>query len=435
MESSRYQSGFGNHFATEALAGTLPQGQNSPQQAAHGLYTEQISGSSFTIRRSENLRSWLYRIQPSVVHPPLTLIQSGDLCAGDFSRPTTPNQLRWDPLPHAVSPEKKDFLEGLAIWAESGDLKSQQGCGVYLYACNQSMKDRFFQDSDGELLIVPQEGALLFRTEFGELTAAPGEIAVIPRGVKFQALLGAGVKQARGYVCENYGAPFRLPDLGVIGSNGLANPRDFEYPIACFEQRRGSFELAVKFQGHLWGCELDHSPLDVVAWHGNYAPYRYNLKNFQVVNTVSFDHSDPSIFTVLSSPSEYPGVANIDFVIFPPRWMVAEHTFRPPYFHRNCMSEFMGMIRGVYDGKTQGGFEPGASSLHNCMSAHGPDAGSLEKAAQEDLKPVYQKDALAMMFESRWVFRPTAAALDSAQLQKDYSSCWRGIEPKFAPPK
>jgi homogentisate 1,2-dioxygenase len=301
---------------------------------------------------------------------------------------------------------------------------------VHMYAANRSMQDRVFYDADGELLVVPQLGGLVLFTEFGRLAITPGEIGVVPRGVRFRADLD-GVA-ARGYVCENYGAPFRLPELGPIGSNGLANPRDFLAPVAAFEDGDAPTQVVAKFGGHLWGTQLDHSPLDVVAWHGNYYPYKYDLARFNAMNSVSFDHPDPSIFTVLTSASDTAGVANVDFVIFPPRWVVAERTFRPPYFHRNVMSEFMGLVKGEYDAK-QGGFVPGGASLHNAMSPHGPDHASYEKAVSAELKPQYLADTLAFMFESRHVLEPTREALQSAALDPDYDAAWGGFRKAAVP--
>lgn len=423
----RYQTGFGNELATEAEPDALPVGQNSPQRAPYGLYAEQLSGSAFTAPRSENLRSWLYRIRPSVVHKKFQQVKQADLRSRPFSAEhATPNQLRWDPM--AVPDQPVDFVEGLRTYAGNGDSASWRGCAVHVYAINRDMTDRFFYDADGELLIVPELGSLFLRTEFGAIYVRPGEIAVIPRGVKFQVRLPD--KQARGYVCENYGQPFRLPNLGPIGANGLANPRDFLTPHAAYEKLEGDFQLLTKYGGGLWSAEMHHSPLDVVAWHGNYAPYKYDLARFQTVNTVSFDHSDPSIFTVLTSASELEGVANVDFVIFPPRWLVAENTFRPPYYHRNCMSEFMGLIFGVYDAKEEG-FVPGGASLHNCMSAHGPDSSTFEKASTAELKPVYAANTLAFMFESSLTFTPTEFALKTPLLQKDYHGCWSDLESNF----
>ncbi len=420
----QYQTGFSNEFASEAVAGALPVGQNSPQRAPLGLYAEQFSGTPFTAPRHQNRRAWLYRIRPSVTHRPFEPHDAGRIRGRFDEADTTPNQLRWDPFPIVDG----DFIDGLTTICGNGDPAVNSGIAVHVYGATRSMTDRFFYDADGELLLVPQQGTLDLRTELGNLTAAPGEIAVIPRGTKFRVELPDG--PSRGYVCENFGALFRLPDLGLIGANGLANPRDFGTPVAAFEDRDGEFELVAKFLGKLWRAPIDHSPLDVVAWHGNYAPYRYDLRRFNTVNSVSFDHIDPSIFTVLTSPSEVAGTANVDFVIFPPRWMVAEHTFRPPYFHRNIMNEYMGLIFGVYDAKAEG-FVPGGGSLHNCMSGHGPDAATFEKASDAPLEPQYLGDTLAFMFETRFVLRPTQLALDAPQLQREYFECWQGLKKHF----
>ena len=425
--SRTYQSGFGNEFATEALPGVLPASQNSPQKVAHGLYAEQLSGTAFTAPRSDNQRSWLYRIRPAAMHQPFAKVFHPTLQSGPFTElSASPNQLRWNPFPIPSTPA--DFIEGLMTIAGNGSADSQIGVAIHVYAANRSMQDRFFYNADGELLIVPQQGALSLRTEFGVLDIAPGEIAVVPRGVRFAVDLQAD--SARGYVCENYGQLLRLPDLGPIGANGLANPRDFLAPIATYEDREGQFELLAKFAGKLWSAAIDHSPLDVVAWHGNYTPYKYNLAAFNAMNSVSFDHADPSIFTVLTSPSGIPGTANMDFVIFPPRWMVAEHTFRPPWFHRNVMSEYMGLVYGEYDAKAEG-FLPGGGSLHNCMSGHGPDATTFEAASNAVLQPQKLDKTMAFMFETRLLIHPTRIAMESPQLQKDYLQCWHGLKKHF----
>ena len=422
MTSNKYLSGFGNEHATEAIPGALPQGQNSPQNVAFGLYAEQVSGSAFTAPRAENLRSWQYRLRPSAEHSAFVAIDNRNLRTGPNREvPAPPDRLRWDPLPMPALPT--DFIDGLITIATNGDASLQRGVGVHVYAANTSMT-RCFYNADGELLIVPQQGPLSLKTEFGIIELEPGEIAVIPRGVKFRVEISGEV---RGYVCENYGAPLRLPELGPIGSNGLANARDFLTPVAWFEDIADSTEVTAKFGGRLWRCTVPGSPLNVVAWHGNYTPYKYNLTLFNAINSVSFDHCDPSIFTVLTSPSETPGTANVDFVIFPPRWMVAEHTFRPPWFHRNIMSEYMGLIHGTYDAKASG-FLPGGGSLHNCFSAHGPDQATFHKASNEVLMPVHQGNTLAFMFESRYVFEPSGFAMNTSALQKDYDSAWAGFQ-------
>ncbi|NIJ09182.1 homogentisate 1,2-dioxygenase [Sphingomonas vulcanisoli] len=419
---TEYVTGFGNHFSTEAVPGALPIGRNSPQQVPFGLYAEQLSGTAFTAPRAENRRSWLYRLRPTANHPPLKPYDGAPLLrSAPFDEvPPSPNRLRWDPLPLPEKPT--DFLDGLTSYGGNGQV-GEQGIGIHLYAANRSMAHRAFQNADGELLIVPQQGALRIVTELGVLDVAPLQIALIPRGLRFRVEVDG---PTRGYVCENYGHPFRLPDLGPIGSNGLANPRDFETPVAAFEDEDVATEIVQKFSGALWTTMIDHSPFDVVAWHGNLAPCRYDLTRFNTINTVSFDHPDPSIFTVLTSPSETPGTANCDFVIFPPRWMVAEQTFRPPWFHRNVMSEYMGLITGAYDAKA-GGFAPGGASLHNRMSGHGPDRASYEQAIAADLKPHKIEDTMAFMFESSRVIRPTRWATETPLAQLDYDDCWAGF--------
>ncbi|HUL68221.1 MAG TPA: homogentisate 1,2-dioxygenase [Burkholderiaceae bacterium] len=428
-EKLDYQSGFANEFATEALAGALPVGQNSPQRAPYGLYAEQISGTAFTAPRHANRRSWLYRIRPAAQHRPFERIDDGWLTSDFGQVDAPPNQLRWDPLPLPTRPT--DFVQGLITMAGNGDPHAQSGAGIHMYAANRSMTDRAFYDADGEMLIVPQQGRLRLATELGLIDVEPQEIVVIPRGVRFRVELLED--SARGYVCENFGAPFRLPDLGVIGSNGLANPRDFQTPVAWYEDRDSRFELVAKFTGHLWAAEMDHSPLDVVAWHGNHAPYKYDLRRFNAIGSISYDHPDPSIFLVLQSASDTPGVDAIDFVIFPPRVLAAQDTFRPPWFHRNIASEFMGLIHGVYDAKAEG-FKPGGASLHNCMSGHGPDAETFAKASRADTsKPDYIRDTMAFMFETRCVIRPTRFALETSALQAEYFQCWQGLRRNFDP--
>ncbi len=424
----KYMSGFGNEFASEAEAGALPQGQNSPQKAPLGLYAEQLSGTPFTAPRHLNRRTWTYRIRPSVMHKPYQRMANGMVRSTPFDEvETTPSQLRWDPMPLPEQPT--DFVDGLTTLAGNGDLAMHSGVAIHLYAANRSMTERFFYSADGELLFVPQLGGLTLHTELGILGVAPGEIAIVPRGIKFRVALDG--EAARGYVLENYGQTLRLPELGPIGANGLANARDFLTPVAAYDDRdHGEFEVVAKFQGNLWASVFDHSPLDVVGWHGNYVPVKYDLGLFQCINTVSFDHPDPSIYTVLTSPSELPGTANVDFAIFPPRWMVAEHTFRPPWFHRNFMNEFMGLVKGEYDAKAEG-FVPGGASLHHCMSGHGPDAETFERASAAELKPVKLDGTLAFMFETRFVARPTKFAMDTAALQHEYYTCWQGLQKNF----
>lgn len=425
-ETLKYQTGFGNEFATKAVKGALPVGQNSPQKAPLGLYAEQFSGTAFTVPRVHNRRTWTYRIRPSVLHKPFRQIENGGWQSSFTELPVTPNQLRWNPLPMPES--ETDFIDGTTTIAGNGDLFSQSGIAIHIFACNKDMTERFFYNADGEMLVVAEKNRIRFLTELGVLEIGSGEIAVIPRGLKFRVELPDG--EARGYICENYGAQFRLPDLGPIGANGLANARDFETPVAWFENVEGEFELTAKFGGNLWSCEISHSPLNVVGWHGNYAPYKYDLRRFNTIGSISFDHPDPSIFTVLTSPSGETGVANCDFVIFPDRWLVAENTFRPPWYHRNIMSEYMGLCYGQYDAKEEG-FVAGGGSLHNQMSAHGPDLDAFEKASNADLQPQKLSGTMAFMFESRYIIRPTKFAMETSELQHEYFEVWQKLKKNF----
>lgn len=419
-----YLTGFGNELESEALEGALPKGQFSPQKVKYDLYAEQYNTTAFTAPRADNRRNWFYRIRPSVVQGDYQAMDNGLLRTAPITEAITPpTMMRWDPI--EVPTERTDFIDGLVTMAANGSANGQAGIGIHVYVANASMEGRYFYNADGELLFVPQQGALVLHTECGKLAIKAGEIAVIPRGIKFSVELLD--ETARGYICENYGHPLVLPERGPVGANGYTNQRDFQYPVAAFEDIEGDFELVAKFNGNLFRCDIGHSPLDVVAWVGNSAPYKYDLARFNVMNTVSFDHPDPSIFTVLTSPSGTPGVANVDFVIFPPRWMVAENTFRPPYYHRNIMSEFMGLIEGVYDAKEHG-FVPGGMSLHNCMSPHGPEAEVFEKASNAELAPQRYENTLAFMFESRYVISPTKYALEGKERQQNYLDCWKGIK-------
>lgn len=424
MDNLSYLTGFNNEHETEALPGALPKGQFSPQKVNYKLYAEQFSSTAFTAPRAENRRSWTYRLRPSIAMGDFEKIDNGLVkTAPESDVHCPPNVLRWDPVP---LPDKDvDFVDSLVTIATNGDAKAQVGMGIHCYSANTNMQNRVFYSSDGEMLIVPQLGDMLITTEFGRLNLSVGEIAVIPRGVRFSVNPING--PIRGYICENYGHPFVLPERGPVGANGYANQRDFCYPTAWFEDNETPHTLVNKFCGNLFEAKLDHSPFDVVAWVGNSAPYKYDLSRFNVMNTVSFDHPDPSIFTVLTSPSELEGTANVDFVIFPPRWMVAENTFRPPYYHRNIMSEFMGLIEGMYDAKEHG-FVPGGMSLHNCMTPHGPEAEVFEKASNAELSPQRYENTLAFMFESRYAIAPTEFALNSDIRQRDYLACWKGLK-------
>ncbi len=423
-----YQSGFGNQFASEAVPGTLPVGRNSPQRVAHGLYAELLSGSAFTAPRAENRRTWLYRRQPSVVvggYERLALPLWTTGAASGVEVP--PDPLRWHPPP--MPAESLDFVEGLRTMVVNGDADAQTGIAAHLAFVTRSMGRRACVNGDGELLLVPQAGTLHLTTECGRLSVGPGEIALLPRGMAFSVDVDG---PCSAYVCENYGAPFRLPELGPIGSNGLANARDFLAPVAAFDDTPGDWEIVRKSGGAFWRAAQGHSPFNVVAWHGNLVPVKYDTRHFMTIGSISFDHPDPSIFTVLTSPSDTPGTANCDFVIFPPRWLVAEDTFRPPWYHRNLMSEFMGLVYGQYDAKPEG-FRPGGASLHNSMVPHGPDTDAFERASAAPLAPHKLDHTLAFMFESRWRLRPTAWAMRDGARDLRYADCWTGLKDHFQP--
>src|SRR6185295_18446826 len=425
-----YLSGFGNEFSSEAVSGALPKEQNAPQKPPLGRYIEELNGTAFTAPRGVSRSDWTYRIRPSATHKPFRSISAGLVRSGPFNEvPPTPNQLRWKPIPMPTAPT--DFVDGIATLGGNGDPLQQAGAAVHMFAANTSMRDRFFYNADGELVIVPQQGRLTVHTELGILDVQPGEICLVPRGVKFRIELPDG--SARGYICENYGQHLRLPDLGPIGTAGLANARDFLAPVAAFEDREGDFRIVAKFGGGLWEAEIDHSPLDIVAWRGNYVPFKYDLNRFQCINTVTFDHPDPSIYCVLASPTAVPGTSNVELGCFPPRWTVAEHTFRPPPFHRNVASEFLGLISGEYIGKSDA-FVPGSASLHNCMSGHGPDAAAYQRGREADLKPQYLDNTLVFLFETQLAVRPTKFALETDLLERDYYTHWQGLKKHFEAP-
>ena len=428
--ASGYMTGFGNGFETEALPGALPIGRNSPQRCAYGLYAEQLSGSPFTAPRASNERSWLYRIRPTVANWGRFQKMDAGLwrTAPCTEAEVAPAPLRWSPMP--IPDEKLSFIKGIRTITTAGDASSQAGMGTHVYLATRSMQDEYFYNADAEMLFVPQQGGLRLWTEFGIIDIEPGEIAVVPRGVKFRVELPGG--SARGYLCENYGGAFTLPERGPIGANCLANPRDFLTPVAAYEDRDTPSRMVVKWGGTLWVAEIAHSPLDVVAWHGNYAPYKYDLRRFSPVGPLLFDHADPSIFTVLTSPSETPGTANVDFVCFPDRWMVAEDTFRPPWYHMNVMREFMGLIYGQYDAKPQG-FVPGGFSLHNTMLPHGPDVDAFEGASNAELRPHKLTGTMAFMFETRFPQRVTAYAVEAPERQAEYGDYGQRLRKHFDP--
>ncbi|MEM6587070.1 MAG: homogentisate 1,2-dioxygenase [Pseudomonadota bacterium] len=425
-----YMPGWGNDFETEALPDALPKGMNSPQKCNYGLYGEQLSGTAFTAKRPE--RTWCYRIRPSVKHT--HRFEKIDLPYWKSAPHIDPDvaslgQYRWDPVPlETAVQEGLSWMTGMRTMTTAGDVNTQTGMAGHIYLVTQSMVDDYFYSADSELLVVPQEGQLRFLTELGVIDVAPKEIAIIPRGLVYRVELLEG--PARGFVCENYGQKFDLPDRGPIGANCMANPRDFKAPVAAFEDRDAPSTVTIKWCGQFHRTKIGHSPLDVVAWHGNYAPYKYDLGTYCPVGAVLFDHPDPSIFTVLTAPSGEAGTANIDFVLFRDRWQVSEDTFRPPWYHKNVMSELMGNIYGQYDAKPKG-FVPGGMSLHNMMLPHGPDRQAFEKASNANLGPDKLAETMSFMFETRFPQHLTRFAATEAPLQDDYIDCWADMEKKF----
>ncbi|EDW76012.1 uncharacterized protein Dwil_GK14896 [Drosophila willistoni] len=434
MSEYKYLSGFGSHFSSEdeRCPNSLPIGQNSPQICPYKLYAEQLSGSAFTAPRTENQRTWLYRRLPSAVHQPFKPFVGAKYFTQNWNeQPPNPNQLRWKPFDLPTERKKPvDFVQGLHTVCGAGDPRVRHGLAIHVYLCNVSMENSAFYNSDGDFLIVPQQGVLDITTELGKMTVAPNEICVIPQGIRF----AVGVDSvSRGYILEVYDGHFCLPDLGPIGANGLANPRDFQTPVAWFNDKQvEDFNVISKYQGGLFVAKQNHTVFDVVAWHGNYVPFKYDLNKFMVINSVSFDHCDPSIFTVLTCPSLRPGTAIADFVIFPPRWSVQEHTFRPPYYHRNCMSEFMGLILGRYEAK-EDGFAAGGATLHSMMTPHGPDVKCFDGASKAKLVPErIAEGTQAFMFETSLSLAVTKWGEETCQkLDAEYYECWQSLKDNF----
>jgi homogentisate 1,2-dioxygenase len=442
-EKYEYQNGFNCYHETEAVEGALPVGANNPQKAPYGLYNEKLSGTAFTAPRWENQQTWLQRIMPASAHAPFESreAETFDTNPGVHGKEKwhqIPNQLRWDPFD---LDETVDWVHGLHLVSGAGDPTMKSGLGIFIYAAGKDMDPHeAFYSADGDFLIVPQHGALDIQTELGYLLVRPNEFCVIPRGVRYRVTLPEG--PVRGYILELYQGHFQLPELGPIGSHCLANVRDFQAPVAAFDEDHdgsNTYTLLAKFSGHLFAAKQDHTPFDVVAWHGNYYPYKYDLGRFATIGSISYDHPDPSIFTILTAQSDHPGTAIADFVAFPPRWLVGEDTFRPPWYHRNTMSEFMGLIHGAYDAKAGGrfGFQAAGASLHNVMSAHGPDAATHEKASNADLKPVkVGESSMAFMFESSLMVGVTEWGLKKcAKVQPNYNSVsWGQLKPHFQRP-
>jgi len=465
-----YLTGLHNHHESEAEPSTLPRGRNNPQRVPGNLYTEQLSGTAFTAPRATNRKSWLYRIQPGVAGTSSSFMPyqytHGDdekdgqpsyfgQCDWSTDLRLDPNPMRWGPMP-LEEEGCVNFVEGTRTMMASGDPAAKSGLAIHFYSFNADMMpstddcgggggdvNTHMYNSDGDLLIVPQRGSLLLLTELGRLIVHPAEICVIPRGIVFSVNMYRTASEtsspkaaARGYILELFKGHFTLPELGPIGSNGLANPRDFLYPVAWYDEssNKNNFKSNIvnKFGNELFVRTTDHSPFNVVAWHGTYAPFKYDLHKFCAMNSVTYDHPDPSIYTVLTAQSDEPGTAMADFVIFPPRIMATDdNTFRPPWFHRNVMAEFMGLIYGKYDAKREG-FVPGGASLHNTMTPHGPDTDTYGRAVEADCStPSKFEGGLAFMFETCLTLKCSSYALTCPQRQMDYAKCWDGLKDNF----
>jgi homogentisate 1,2-dioxygenase len=424
-------AGFCNFHESETLPGALPVDQNSPRSSPYGLYAEQLNATGFVAPREANRRSWMYRIRPSAEQGPLAPLAHERL-RGDFSgEPVEANLAGWGPLPFPASPT--DFVDGLATLGGAGSPSSRRGYAVHLYAANRGMEDRCFSDADGDLLLLPEEGSLTLLTELGVLQVHPGQLALVPRGVRFSVLLGGS--RARGYVGESFGRPFSLPERGPVGANGLADARHFRGPVARHEERLcPGYRVTVKLGGALFEATQDHSPFDVVAWHGNHFPTVYDLAAFSPAGNARVDHIDPSIHTVLTSPLDEAGANGLDLVVFTPRWDATEHTFRPPYFHRNVATELNGIIREVASAGSP--FARGCCFLTPSFTPHGVLATGVERTLALDDERADQArrsadSSLWFQFESTLPFSPTAWARTAPNRVDDWPLVWGAYRRHF----
>ncbi|KAH9874017.1 hypothetical protein IAQ61_004645 [Plenodomus lingam] len=371
-----YQAGWGNRHQSEVIPGTLPVAQNNPQEVRFGLYTEGITYSAFAAPRAHNYSTYMYRCRPAAAHNGYVPFESKSNIQNCFLSlnpkvATLPEQAEWRPFPLPKEEEKIDFANGLHTLAGSGDPNIREGLALYVYMINSSMERRAFCNADGDFLICAQLGTLDIVTEMGKIFLQPGEICVIQRGIRFCMNLAPDTKVARGYITEVWGSMWELPDLGPLGGHGLANPRDFLYPVAAIDDNlHVDWQIVNKINGELVAIQQDHSPFDLVAWHGNVVPYKYDLTKFSSQNSTSIDHTDPSIFTVLTAKSRDPLTPLADFLWFGPRWDVATNTFRLPYFHRNSASEFLACLYGQGLGRSDD-FQPGGGSFEGGHTPHG----------------------------------------------------------------
>lgn len=416
MDNSNTQSSFLPR-SSEAVSGAVPAVNNSPQKPPLGLRTERISGGSFVAPRELSYQTWLYRLRASIAHSDWARLRVSGADEG-YGPPSpvrpanvTPNSRLWGgfPAPAAGS----HWANGQQLLGRNGDPQAKEGMALWVFSVTASMPPRqAFASLDGEALVIPQSGALDIQTELGRLVVRQNEIAVIPRNVRYRVCLPEG-KPCRGYVCELYQGHFRLPDLGVIGSTGLANVRDFQVPKAFVDATvhshlgttqapgpgaptgvdDGEWSIVARLVGNLWHCTQAHTPFDVVGWHGTCYPFKYDLARFCALGNLVFDEHDPSLFVVLTARHHgaEPTTAVVDFAVIPPRWMAARDTNWLPYFHRNTMQEFFGPIVALQDGAhplnatgETNRFAPFGAGLNGCMSTHGPSERDFQAARARD---------------------------------------------------
>ncbi|RSL87550.1 hypothetical protein CDV31_016235 [Fusarium ambrosium] len=410
-EKYTYLNGLGNLHQSEAFPDAVPLVNSYPQHAKYGLRSEKVSGTSFTATpRSQNLWSFLYRARPSYNHGTFELWNQ-HLETANPSRPKhlTPNSYVWP----TFNVTKGDWT-AQHLLGGNGSPTDKTGVAIWLFHVNKDMPPQtVFSSQDGEALIVPQTGALDIQTEYGKLLVRQQEIAVIPRGIKYRVTLPEG-KEARGYVLELYQGHFRLPELGIIGSIGLANPRDFQVPTASFDGKiesqgdtqvavandgRGEWTIISRLDTKLWFATQDSTPFDVAGWQGTLYPYKYDVRRFNYIGNLNYDHADPSVFVVLTSQSygKEPGTAVVDFAAVGEHWHPAQHTLRVPWYHRNTASEFVFPIIAEQDPKsrlnTSDTFGPWGAWLNANMVTHGSNEQEYaEWQAKDTLTPMKLQD-------------------------------------------
>lgn len=424
--------GFGGHHRGEALAGAVPGRQNTPRHAPYGLHSEQVSGTGFVAPRRENLRSWLYRIRPSAQHTRFSPVDHPRV-SHDFEIQSSPNLSAWSQIVDD-SEGPQDFVAGLTTLGGAGNPALRRGFALHGYRATADMEDHAFTNADGDLLVLPQQGRLIALTEFGALEVEPGEVLLLPRGLRVSILVPDG--EAQGYAAEIFAGHFQLPERGPIGANGLVDERHFRGPTPYYEDRLApGFRMTHKFGGALSEATQDHSPFDVVGWHGAYLPLAYRFSAFSPVSNTAFDHTDPSAFTVLSAALDEEGANALDLVVFPARWDPTEHTFKPPYFHRNVTTEINGIIE---DPSLNAPFTTGMVFVTPSMTPHGVRAGAVERflaksdeAADRPTKS--SSKSLWFQFETALHFHRTEWAKRTDLAKEDWPDVWGEYGVHFDP--